>query len=87
MRSGLPCSTRWYFTKTLQIPNVDHRIRLVILWNRKNGKKPVKILVTNRTHWEIIRILKVYRNRWTGTETFHRDGEPAALSMGKGPLW
>ena len=32
-------------------------------------------LVTNRLSWEIIRILLVYRNRWTGTETFHRDGK------------
>ena len=72
---------QWYFTKTLQIPKVDHRVRLVILWNRKNGKKPVKMLLTNRTHWEIIRILTVYRKRWTGTETFHRDGKQH-LGMG-----
>lgn len=72
---------QWYFTKTLQIPKVDHRVRLVILWNRKNGKEPVKMLLTNRTHWEIIRILTVYRKRWTGTETFHRDGKQY-LGMG-----
>ena len=72
---------QWYFTKTIHIPKVDHPVRLVILWKRKNGKKPVKILVANRTHWEIIRILKVYRQRWTGTETFHRDGKQY-LGMG-----
>ena len=33
------------------------------------------MLVTNRTNWEITRILGVYRKRWTGTETFHRDGK------------
>ena len=40
-----------------------------------------KILVTNRTQWEINRILKTYRYRWTGTETFHRDGKQE-LGMG-----
>ena len=72
---------QWYFTKTIHIPTVDHPLRLVILWKRKNGKEPVKMLVTNRTHWEITRILKTYRKRWTGTETFHRDGKQY-LGMG-----
>jgi hypothetical protein len=66
----------WYFTKTIHIPEVDHAVRLVILWHRKNGREAVKMLVTNRVYWEITRILKVYRKRWTGTETFHRDGKP-----------
>ena len=34
-----------------------------------------KILVTNRITWEVSRIVRVYRHRWTGTETFHRDGK------------
>jgi len=38
----------------------------------RRDKKVTKVLVTNRTHWEIHRILKTYRYRWTGTETFHR---------------
>ena len=59
----------------VRLPNVDHPVRLVILWDRKNGKKPAKYLVTNRVYWEISRILNVYRKRWTGTETFHRDGK------------
>ena len=66
---------QWYFTKTVRLPDVDHPVRLAILWDRKNGKKPVKFLVTNRVHWEITRLLNVYRQRWTGTETFHRDGK------------
>ena len=66
---------QWYFTKTVRLPGVDHPVRLAILWDRKNGKKPVKFLVTNRIHWEITRLLNVYRQRWTGTETFHRDGK------------
>ncbi len=72
---------QWYFTKTVRLPNVNHPVRLVILWDRKNGKKPVKCLVTNRVYWEISRMLNVYRNRWTGTETFHRDGKQH-LGMG-----
>lgn len=71
----------WYFTKTLHIPQVDHPVRLVILWERKNGAEPVKMMVTNRVYWEISRILNVYRKRWTGTETFHRDGKQH-LGMG-----
>ena len=72
---------QWYFTKTIHIPGVDHSVRIVILWKRKNGKHPVKIMITNRTHWEINRIIQVYRRRWTGTETFHRDGKQH-LGMG-----
>ncbi len=71
----------WYFTKTLHIPQVDHPVRLVILWERKNGAEPVKMMVTNRVYWEISRLLNVYRKRWTGTETFHRDGKQH-LGMG-----
>lgn len=72
---------QWYFTKTIRIPKVEHPVRIVILWKRKNAKEPVKILVTNRTYWEVTRILRVYRRRWTGTETFHRDGKQE-LGMG-----
>ena len=84
MASAIPSEDRkpvigkrnqWYFTKTLSLPKLGHRVRVVILWNRKNGKEAVKFLLTNRVHWEISRILNVYRNRWTGTETFHRDGK------------
>lgn len=72
---------QWYFTKTIRLPNVGHPVRLVILWDRKNGKEPVKMLITNRVIWEITRILRVYRKRWTGTEAFHRDGKQH-LGMG-----
>jgi hypothetical protein len=33
------------------------------------------ILVSNRVQWGVTRIVRVYRQRWTGTETFHRDGK------------
>lgn len=72
---------QWYFTKTIRIPEVNHKVRIVILWDRKNGKQAVKIVVTNRIGWEVTRILRVYRRRWTGTETFHRDGKQH-LGMG-----
>jgi hypothetical protein len=72
---------QWYFTKTIHIPDVEHAVRIVILWDRKNAVEAKKILVTNRTNWEVTRILRAYRRRWTGTETFHRDGKQH-LGMG-----
>jgi len=72
---------QWYFTCTLTIPHVNHRVRIVIIWDKKNDVEPRKILVTNRVKWEVSRILQVYRHRWTGTETFHRDGKQQ-LGMG-----
>jgi hypothetical protein len=66
---------QWYFTCTLRMPGVNHPLRIVILWNQRRDARPCKILITNRTTWEIMRILGVYRRRWTGTETFHRDGK------------
>ena len=67
--------TQWYFTCTLWLPQVTHKVRVVILWDHWNGKEPVKILVTNQTPWEVTRVLRGYRGRWTGTETLHRDGK------------
>jgi hypothetical protein len=74
-------SRQWYFTKSIRIPEVDHKVRIVILWDKHNDKEAKKILVCNRTHWEVTRILKVYRSRWRGTECFHRDGKQH-LGMG-----
>ncbi len=76
---------QWYFTKTIHIPEVDHPVRILILWDRKNGKEAVKMMITNRVWWEVTRILRVYRKRWTGTETFHRDGKQY-LGMGDSKL-
>lgn len=72
---------QWYFTCCLNIPKVGHRIRIVIIWDKRRDEEPRKILVTNRVRWEVSRILQVYRYRWTGTETFHRDGKQQ-LGMG-----
>lgn len=72
---------QWYFTVALHIPDVKHKVRIVILWHHKQDAEPRKILVTNRVAWEVSRIVGVYRYRWTGTETFHRDGKQQ-LGMG-----
>jgi DDE superfamily endonuclease len=66
---------QWYFTVTVRIPGVKHRVRVVILWRYRQDTEPCKILVTNRVTWEVVRIVRVCRHRWTGTETFHRDGK------------
>jgi len=72
---------QWYFTKSVRIAGVDHPVRIVILWKRHNSKTPRKVLITNRTQWEVSRIVRVYRHRWRGTECFHRDGKQH-LGMG-----
>lgn len=72
---------QWYFTCTIRIPGVNHKVRLVILWNNRRDKSPRKMLITNRTRWEVTRIVRGYRDRWTGTETYHRDGKQE-LGMG-----
>jgi len=72
---------QYYFTKSVRIPGVDHKVRILILWKKKKDIEPKKILVCNRCHWEAIRMLKVYRCRWQGTECFHRDGKQY-LGMG-----
>jgi DDE superfamily endonuclease len=72
---------QWYFTCTLRIPDVQHKVRIVMLWQQQNDTSPRIILVTNRVCWEVSRVVRVYRHRWTGTETFHRDGKQQ-LGMG-----
>jgi hypothetical protein len=72
---------QWYFTCSLRIPDVKHKVRLVILWHNREDTTPRLMLVTNRVYWEASRVVRVYRQRWTGTETFHRDGKQQ-LGMG-----
>jgi len=72
---------QWYFTKSIRLPEVNHKVRIVILWGKHNDPDAKKILVCNRPAWEVTRILKVYRCRWRGTECFHRDGKQH-LGMG-----
>lgn len=81
-REVIVCDKKqWYFSKSIRIKGVDHHVRIVILWPRRNGKITNKVLITNRTCWEINRIMRVYQHRWTGTECFHRDGKQH-LGMG-----
>jgi len=72
---------QWYFTCTLRIPEVKHKVRILILWQRQDDEQARIILITNRIQWEASRIVRAYRHRWTGTETFHRDGKQP-LGMG-----
>jgi len=72
---------QWYFTTTVRLPQVQHPVRIMLLWRNRRDQQPAKVLITNRTRWEVQRILQVYRHRWTGTETFHRDGKQE-LGMG-----
>ena len=70
-----------FYVPFVRIPDVNHRVRIVILWRYRHDEPCVKILVTNRITWEVSRIVRGYRHRWTGTETFHRDGKQQ-LGMG-----
>jgi DDE superfamily endonuclease len=64
-----------YFSKQMRIPDVGHPVRIVLFWRERDDQDASKALVSNRLGWEVIRIVLVYRHRWTGTETFHRDGK------------
>ena len=59
----------------MRIPDVTHPVRLVLFWKQRGDHEASKALVSNHLGWEVIRIVLVYRHRWTGTETFHRDGK------------
>src|SRR5215475_14543111 len=65
----------WDFSKQMRIPDVDHPVRIVLFWREREDAEASKALVSNRLGWEVIRMVLVYRHRWTGTETFHRDGK------------
>jgi hypothetical protein len=65
----------WYFSKQMRIPDVKHPVRIVLFWRERGDGPASKALVSNRLTWEVIRMVLVYRHRWTGTETFHRDGK------------
>ena len=65
----------WYFSKQMRLPDVDHPVRVVLFWKARGDQEASKALVSNRLGWEVIRMILVYRYRWTGTETFHRDGK------------
>lgn len=66
---------QWYLSVCVKMPNVDHKVRIVILWKYKNDAEPRKIVATNRIFWNAERIVETYRGRWGSTETIHRDGK------------
>ena len=75
----------WSFSKQMRIPAVKHPVRIVWCWSARGDGPASKALVRNRLTWEVIRMVLVYRHRWTGTETFHRDGKQA-LGLGDGQV-
>jgi hypothetical protein len=79
-------STRYgYCSKQLRMPDVTHPVRIVLFWRERADAEARKALVSNRLGWEVLRMVLVYRHRWTGTETFHRDGkQPWGLGDGQG---
>jgi len=50
-------------------------VRIVVLWRERSDQEARKALGSNRLGWEGMRLVLGYRHRWTGTETFHRDGK------------
>ena len=64
-----------YFRQQRRIPDVDHPGRVVVFWQARGDQEASTALVSNRLGWEVIRMVVVYRYRWTGTETFPRDGK------------
>ena len=50
-------------------------MRIVLFWRERSDQEARKALGSNRLGWEVMRIVLVSRHRWTGTETFHRDGK------------
>ena len=59
----------------MRLPDVGHPVRIVLFWRERSDQEARKALGSNRLGWEVMRIMLVYRHRWTGTETFHRDGK------------
>ena len=74
----------WYFSKRMRIATVSHPAEPVETSHRVVlegsscdggeqgvGEQPGGL--GSASH--VVRMLKVYRHRWTGTETFHRDAK------------
>ena len=59
----------------MRIPDLTHPVRVVLFWRERDDQEASKALVSNRLGWEVMRVVLVYRHRWTGTETFPRDGK------------
>ncbi len=73
--------TYWYFSRRMRLPEVNHPVRIVLFFGQPSDLQASKALVSNRIGWEVTRMVLVYRHRWSGTETFHRDAKQQ-LGMG-----
>ncbi|MDR2705262.1 MAG: IS701 family transposase, partial [Planctomycetaceae bacterium] len=76
---------QYFLTDCVTMPKLDHPVRIAIIWKHKKDTEAVKFLVTNRIHWNNEKSVEIYRYRWTGTETFHRDAKQE-LGLGDCPL-
>jgi len=75
---------QWDFTGTLRLPDVKHTVRLVLLGKERAETQARIMRVTNRVSGEASRVVRSYRDRWTGTETFPRDGkQPSGRGAGQ----
>jgi len=74
-RLGVNGKIFWYFTKSVTL-KTNGKVRIVSTFEEKDGKreKYPTVLVTNRTDWDVTKIIKNYTLRW-GIETFFRDSK------------
>lgn len=65
----------WYFTKSVTF-KTNGKVRVVSTFEEKDGEleKYPTVLVTNRTDWDVTKIIKSYTLRWS-IETFFRDSK------------
>lgn len=65
----------WYFTKSVTL-KTNGKVRIVSTFEEKEGivEKHPTVLVTNRTDWNVTKIIKNYTLRWS-IETFFRDSK------------
>ena len=65
----------WYFTKSVTL-KTNGKVRIVATFEEKEGviEKYPTVLVTNRTDWDVTKIIKKYTFRWS-IETFFRDSK------------
>src|SRR5262245_39888616 len=54
--------------------SMDHPMQIVWFWRERGDQEARKALGSNRLGWEVIRMVLVYRHRWTGIATLYWDG-------------
>ena len=64
-----------YFRQQRRLPAGTPPGRIVLFGRERGAQEARKAWVSNRGGWEGMRIVLVYRYRWPGTETLHRDGK------------